>query len=174
MRSLPCTTLCAVLILSACAKKESERGAAATDTAAAAAPAPPSAAPASSTSASAGAASKLVGTWTAVGYDSGSTRASHFTVVYRQGTGGGLTGRVTFAGSGPKYNVKIVSVTDSGFVQESDPHQSPTLKKEVVTRTEARFSGDSMSGTFEARPTKGGNPLHGRFSAKRTSAAPAP
>ena len=174
MRYLPCTTLCALAILSACAKKESGRGAAATDTSAAAPAAAPPAAPASSTSASAGAASKLVGTWTAVGYDSGSTRPSHFTVIYQQGTGGGLTGRVTFAGSGPKYNVKIVSIADSGFVQESDPHQSPTLKKEVVTRTEARFAGDSMSGTFEARPTKGGNPLHGRFTAKRSSTAPAP
>ena len=173
MRSLTCTTLCAIVVLSACAKKESQRGAAAADTAAAAAPAPPPAAPASSTSASSGAASKLVGTWKAVGYDSGSTRGSPFTVVYRQDTGGGLTGRVTFAGSGPKYNVKVVSITDSGFVQESDPHQSPTLKKEVVTRTEARFAGDSMSGTFEARPTKGGKPLHGHFTAKRTSSAPA-
>jgi hypothetical protein len=173
MRFLPCTTLCALVILSACAKKESERGAAATDTSAAA-PAAAPAAPASSTSAGAAAASKLVGTWTAVGYDSGSTRASHFTVVYHQGTGGDLTGTVTFAGSGPKYNVRIVSITDSGFVQESDPHQSPTLKKDVVTHTEARFTGDSMSGTFEARPTKGGSPLHGRFTAKRTSSAPTP
>ena len=142
MRFLPSTMLCAIVILSACAKKESERRAAAADTGAAATPAAaPSGASASSTSETPGAASKLLGTWTAVGYDSGSARASRFTVVYRQAAGG-VTGTVTFAGSGPKYNVKVVAISDSGFVQESDPHQSPTLKKEVVTRTEARFAGD--------------------------------
>ena len=60
-------------------------------------------------------------------------------------------------------------MTESTFVQESEPHRSPTLKTEVVTRTEGRFAGDSMWGTYEARATSGGKTLRGRFVAKRTS-----
>jgi hypothetical protein len=168
MRFLPCTALCTMVVLASCAKKESERGARPADTATAAAPAaaPPTRGPA-------GLASKLVGTWAARGYNSGSARAMPFTIVYRRADDS-VTGTVTFPGAGPKYGVRIVSITESTFVQESDPHQSPTLKKEVVTRTEGRFAGDSISGTFEARPTKGGAPLRGRFTAKRTSPASAP
>jgi hypothetical protein len=36
-----------------------------------------------------------------------------------------------------------------------------------VTRTEARLSGDSLTGTYEARATAGEKVLRGRFSAAR-------
>ncbi len=52
-----------------------------------------------------------------------------------------------------KYGVEVVSLSDSTVVYQSEPHRSPTLGAEVVTRTEARLSGDSLTGTYEARAT---------------------
>jgi hypothetical protein len=51
------------------------------------------------------------------------------------------------------------------IVYESEPHRSPTLKGQVVTRTQARFVGDSLVGTYAARATQGGKVLRGRFTA---------
>jgi len=65
------------------------------------------------------------------------------------------------------YKGKVVSTGDSTIVDESEPHHSPTLKGQVVTRTQAHLVGDSLIGTYEARGTKGGKVLRGRFTAKK-------
>jgi hypothetical protein len=162
--------LCTVLALAACNRSKSEFGGRTDTTTTAApadtmAPAPTAAAPAAEL------APKLEGTWKAVGYDSGSTRPSRFTIVWQKAPDGSLVGTITPA-SGPKYEVRIVSSSDSGFVQESAPHRSPTLGVEVVTHTEARLTGDSLTGTYQAKATTGSKSLSGKFSAKRTGAAP--
>jgi hypothetical protein len=108
---------------------------------------------------------RLLGSWTAKGYDSGSSRAQRFTLTWSRSPDGSLAGKVAFQ-NGEQYNVKMVSTGDSTFVYQSDPHQSPTLKARVVTRTQARLVGDTLTGTYEAR-AKGGKVLKGRFIATR-------
>jgi hypothetical protein len=112
---------------------------------------------------------RLLGTWSAKGYDAGSTRAQPFTMTWSRSPDGGLGGVISFKG-GEKYNVNVVSSGDQTIVYESAPHQSPTLKGEVVTRTTARIVGDSLVGTYEAKATKGGKVLRGRFTANRGTA----
>ena len=154
--------LCAVLALAACGRRETPREAERADTT----PSPPAAAP--SPSPDTAAFARLVGTWEAQGYDSGSNRPQLFTLTWSRTPEGGLTGQVAFK-PGEQYRVKIVSISDdNSVVYESDPHRSPTLKTDVVTRTEARLSGDSLTGTYEARATAGEKVLRGRFSAART------
>lgn len=153
--------LCAVLVVTACERREAAREAQPADTA----PVAPGAAPAPTTD-TAAVAARLVGTWNAQGYDSGATRPQRFTITWTRAPEGGLTGQIAFR-PGAKYSVKVVSMTDSSLVYESEPHPSPTLKAEVVTRTEARFAGDSLTGTYEARATAGEKVLRGRFSAAR-------
>ena len=107
---------------------------------------------------------RLLGTWTAEGRDEGSKAAQQFTITWSRAPDGGLTGVIAFT-PGTKYNVKVVSTGDSTIVYESEPHPSPTLKAEVVTRTEARLVGDSLLGTYEAKATKGDKVLRGEFAA---------
>jgi hypothetical protein len=159
--------LCTAVALAACGRTDTAREAQTADTAAApamaettATPAPPAPAPDTALTA------RLVGSWTARGYDSGSTRPQRFTITWSRSPDGGVTGKLAFR-QGETYNVKVVSTSDSTVVYESDPHQSPTLKAEVVTRTEAQLSGDSLTGKYEARAKEGGKTLSGRFSAKR-------
>jgi hypothetical protein len=157
--------LCAVLALAACGRAETPREAQRADTTPTP-PGPPAAAPAPSKDTAAFA--RLVGTWAAQGFDSGSTRPQRFTLTWSRAPEGGVTGQVAFK-PGEKYRVKLVSISDNNtVVYESDPHRSPTLKTDVVTRTEARLSDDSLSGTYEARATAGEKVLRGRFSAART------
>ncbi|HEY4647845.1 MAG TPA: hypothetical protein VIG95_02015 [Gemmatimonadales bacterium] len=108
---------------------------------------------------------RLVGSWSAKGYDTGSSRAQPFTITWSRQPDGSLAGNIAFQ-SGEKYNVKVVSTSDSTIVYESDPHQSPTLKAQVVTRTRAQFVGDTLKGTYEAK-AKSGKVLRGRFVATR-------
>jgi hypothetical protein len=108
---------------------------------------------------------RLLGSWTAKGYDAGSTRAQTFTINWTRSPDGSLAGTIAFQG-GEQYKVKVVSTGDSTFVYESEPHQSPTLKAQVVTRTEARMVGDTLVGTYEAKP-KTGKSLKGTFKATR-------
>ncbi|MGH7511442.1 MAG: hypothetical protein ACREOQ_00825 [Gemmatimonadales bacterium] len=155
--------LCALLTAAACGRADKGREASPADTtpaAPAASPAPAAAAPDT-----AAMAARLIGTWEAQGYDSGGTRPQGFTLAWSRSPGGGLTGQIAFR-SGEKYAVKLVSLSDSSLVYESERHRSPTLRTEVVTRTEARLSGDSLSGTYEARATAGeAKVLRGRFTA---------
>jgi hypothetical protein len=108
---------------------------------------------------------RLLGSWTARGYDAGSTRAQPFTMNWTRSPDGSLGGTITFQG-GEQYKVKVVSTSDSTFVYESEPHRSPTLKAQVVTRSEARIVGDSLVGTYEAK-AQSGKVLKGRFTARR-------
>jgi hypothetical protein len=108
---------------------------------------------------------RLIGSWTAKGYDAGSNRAQPFTINWTRAPDGSLGGTIAFQG-GEQYKVKVVSTGDSTFVYESEPHRSPTLKAEVVTRTEARLVGDTLKGTYEAK-AKTGKTLKGRFTATR-------
>jgi hypothetical protein len=156
--------LCAVLALAACRRAETPRETQRADTT----PSPPApSAAALSPSQDTAAFARLVGTWDAQGYDSGSTRPQRFTLTWSRAPEGGLTGQVAFK-PGEKYRVKIVSISDNNtVVYESEPHRSPTLKTDVVTHTEARLSDDSLTGTYEARATAGEKVLRGRFSAAR-------
>jgi hypothetical protein len=110
-------------------------------------------------------ADRLLGSWTAKGYDAGSTRAQTFTMNWTRGPDGSLGGTIAFQG-GSQYKVKVVSTGDSTFVYESEPHQSPTLKAQVTTRTEARMVGDTLVGSYQAK-AKSGKTLKGTFKATR-------
>jgi hypothetical protein len=150
--------LCAALALAACQPRDTARDTQATDTAAVSDREPAEAMSAVS--------DRLLGTWNAQGYDAGSKRPQKFTLTWSRAPDGSLAGIIAFQG-GVKYNVKVVSTGDSTFVYESEPHRSPTLKAQVVTRTHARLLGDSLSGTYEAKAKAGGKVLRGRFTAKR-------
>jgi hypothetical protein len=153
--------LCTAFVLVACGRTEHARDATVGDTAAPAAAAPEQAMTA--------VPDRLLGTWTAQGYDAGSNRPQRFTMTWTRAPDGGLVGIIAFKPGGT-YNVKVVSTTDSTIVYESEPHQSPTLKTQVVTRTEARLVGDSLVGSYEAKATEGGKVLRGRFTASQASA----
>lgn len=156
--------LCTALALAACDRPDTARDTQiSTDTARAAAPAQDRAMSA--------VADRLLGTWTARGYDAGSNRAQSFTMTWSRAPDGGLGGTISFP-KGETYNVKVVSTSDSTIVYESEPHRSPTLNAQVVTRSEARIYGDSLTGTYEARADQSDKVLRGRFTARRGSAAP--
>lgn len=156
--------LCTALALAACDRRDTARATrTATDTIGPAATAEDRAMSA--------VPDRLLGTWTAQGYDAGSNRAQAFTMTWNRGPDGSLAGTIAFP-RGETYNVKVVSTGDSTIVYESEPHRSPTLNAQVVTRTKARIRGDSLTGTYEARAAGGGKTLRGRFTAKRGSAAP--
>ena len=154
--------LCTALLLAACQRRETASGVPrdtlVTDTAA------PATAPAMSA-----VPDRLVGSWTALGYDAGSTKAQRFTLTWDRAPDGSLVGVIAFK-PGDTYKVKVVSTSDTMIVYESEPHRSPTLKGQVVTRTQARFVGDSLVGTYTARATKGGKVLRGRFTATQGTA----
>jgi hypothetical protein len=151
--------LCTALLLAACGRPDAARDTRAADTAAA----PPDSAPDRAMSA---VPDRLLGTWMAQGYDSGSNKPQQFTITWTRAPDGGLVGTIAFR-PGETYNVKVVSTSDTTIVYESEPHRSPTLKGQVVTRTQARLVGDSLLGTYEARASEGAKVLKGRFTAKR-------
>lgn len=152
--------LCTVFALAACGRSETARTTAG-DTAAR------DTAPAADRAMSA-VPDRLLGTWTARGYDAGSSRPQEFTITWNRAPDGSLAGTIAFQ-PGETYDVKVVSTSDTTVVYESEPHRSPTLKGQVVTRTEVRFVGDSLVGTYAARATQGGKVLRGRFTANRGS-----
>ena len=153
--------LCAALALAACQPRDTARDTQATDTAAVSDREPAEAMSAVS--------DRLLGTWNAQGYDAGSKRGQPFTITWARAPDGGLAGTIAFQ-PGETYNVKVVSTNDTMIVYESEPHRSPTLKGQVVTRTQARIVGDSLLGSYEARATVGGKVLRGRFTATHGSA----
>ncbi len=154
-------SLCAALALAACGGPDTPREAQRADTTP-----PPSAGVPAPVPDTAGLAARLVGTWEAQGYDSGASRPQRFTLTWSRTPDGNLTGQITFR-PGVTYGVEVVSLGDSTVVYRSEPHKSPTLQAEVVTRTEARLAGDSLTGAYEARATPGDKVLRGRFSAAR-------
>jgi hypothetical protein len=65
---------------------------------------------------------------------------------------------------------QVVWSSDTAFITESAPHKSPEIGEQVVTRMINHFKGDSLTGTFELRPTSyKGRSLNGHFTAARTS-----
>ncbi len=150
--------LCTAFLLAACERRETAREPADTT---------PAVAPARDTAMTA-VEDRLLGTWTARGYDQGSNKAQQFTLTWTRAPDGSLAGNIAFR-PGETYNVKVVSLGDTTIVYQSEPHRSPTLKAQVVTRTEARFVGDSLVGTYEAKATEGGKVLRGRFTAKQAA-----
>ncbi len=109
---------------------------------------------------------RLIGSWTAKGFDAGSKRPQAFTITWSRAPDASLVGQIAFA-SGEKYDVKVVSTSDTMIVYESAPHRSPTLNTQVVTRTTAKMVGDSLTGSYVAKATKGAKTLRGRFTAVR-------
>jgi hypothetical protein len=167
MRLLICITL--GFAAATCGKREAPGDAARMDTAAPVTPAAESSAAPAASGVDSAVAARLVGTWSAQGYDSGSTKPQRFTITWTRAPDGGLKGMIAFQ-KGEKYGVKLISAADDRVVYESDPHRSPTLGAEVVTHTEAQLSGDSLTGSYEARATERGKTLRGRFTAKRGAA----
>jgi hypothetical protein len=155
--------LCAALTLAACERRNTARDVATDTTSVSDTLRTPNATPPAQTMSAV--PDRLVGMWTAKGYDAGSSRAQPFTITWSRTPDGSLAGVIAFQ-SGEKYNVKVVSTGDSIVVYESEPHRSPTLKTQVVTRTQARLVGDTLKGTYEAKG-KGGKVLRGRFVATR-------
>lgn len=156
--------LCAALTLAACQRRDTRNDNVATDTA------PPSDTIRATSNNAPGETltavpDRLIGRWTAKGYDAGSSRPQPFTIEWSRAPDGSLAGNIAFQ-TGEKYGVKVVSTTDSTFVYESDPHLSPTLKTQVVTHTVARLVGDTLKGTYEAKG-KNGKALRGRFVATK-------
>jgi hypothetical protein len=151
--------LCAILTLAACERRDTARDTqVTTDTAAGAdttARQTMSAVP-----------DRLIGTWTAQGFDEGSSKPQAFTLTWTRAPDGGLVGTIAFR-PGTTYKVNVVSTGDSTIVYQSEPHRSPTLNAQVVTRTEARLVGDSLIGTYQAKAQTGGKTLRGRFTATR-------
>jgi len=114
-------------------------------------------------------ASKIMGKWSVTRYDSSSTAGHKLTMSWKKGADGSLDGTVTMP-NGPSYATKVVWSSDTAFISESAPHQSPELREKVVTRMVSHFKGDSLSGTFELRPmTYRGRSETGRFVATRES-----
>jgi hypothetical protein len=153
--------LCAIILLAACERRDTARDVSAADTLI------DTLEPTDTTRSQTMSAvsERLLGSWTAKGYDAGSNRAQPFTINWTRAPDGSLGGTIAFQG-GEQYKVKVVSTGDSTFVYESEPHRSPTLKAEVVTRTQARLVGDTLVGTYEAK-AKTGKVLKGRFTATR-------
>jgi hypothetical protein len=153
--------LCAIIVLAACERRDAGRDVATSDTLI------DTLEPGDTTRSQtmSAVADRLLGSWKAKGYDAGSNRAQTFTLNWTRAPDGSLGGTLAFQG-GTQYKVKVVSTGDSTFVYESEPHQSPTLKAQVVTRTEARLVGDTLIGTYEAKP-KTGKSLKGTFKATR-------
>jgi len=118
-------------------------------------------------------AQQMTGTWEGRSFRSASDTAVPWTNVLTVGSDGALTGSLTFTGTNqPPVAMRMVALTDSTISWELGPFYSPTVGAEVTSRTEARYAGDSLWGTFEARPTAGGEPVRGTFAAKRTQRAP--
>ncbi|MFN2399818.1 MAG: hypothetical protein ABR543_14455 [Gemmatimonadaceae bacterium] len=115
-------------------------------------------------------AAMFAGTWEGRSYRTDSDSGVAWANVVTVDADGKANGSLTFKGSSmAPVAMRAMEMTDSSVVWEMGPYTSPTTKSEVTTRTEARVAGDSLWGTFEATPTKGGDKIRGRISAKRTS-----
>jgi hypothetical protein len=112
-------------------------------------------------------ASKLVGKWSGTRFESNSTTGQKYTMEWKKDTTGALVGTISMPG-GSSYATRVVWSSDTGFITESAPHKNSKLGEKVVTRTLSHFKGDSLAGTFEARPmTYKGQSDKGRFSARK-------
>ncbi len=114
-------------------------------------------------------AQTYAGTWEGRSFRAPGDTGVRWTNVITAGADGKLTGSLTYPGANlPPVAVRVIEVTDSTVVQDLGPYHSVTLNADVITRAEGHIKGDSVWGTFEARPTGGGAPLRGTFAGKRT------
>jgi hypothetical protein len=152
MRTL--ASVVVVLAVVGCKAKDNTADSTVSDTAAAAvAPAPAPAAP----------GARFAGRWSGVGYMGNDKKAQNFTVVAdSSGSSIAYSGTDTV-----RYHP--ISMSDTAFVLESQPYMDRQSKMEVIERVEGRAVGDSMVGTVEMRPTKGGKPMTGRWTAHRAT-----
>lgn len=112
-------------------------------------------------------AARYAGTWAGRSFLAAGDTGVMWTMVTQVDTAGNLVGSLTFPGGPAAVPVRTVELTDSMAVQELGPYHSPTADAEVVTRTQMRVAGDSVWGTFQMRPTAGGDAVRGRFAGKR-------
>jgi len=140
------TLVCAALVTAACAPGDKSRSAA---------PATP--------------AQKYAGTWEGRSYRSSSDTGTPFRIVAGVASDGTLRSTLTFTSiAAPPIPIRARQVTDTSLVSEIGPYHSPTANADVVTMTTAKLHGDSLNGTFEMRPTGGGNPImNGTFRTSR-------
>ena len=157
--------LCTLLALAACERRDTARDVSAADTTALANTSERDTTGPGSQAMTA-LPDRLLGSWKAQGYDAGSSRGQPFTITWSRAPDGSLTGNIAFEG-GEQYDVKVVSTSDTVIVYQSELHRSPTLKTQVVTRTQARVVGDTLVGSYTARSPKGGKTLKGTFRATR-------
>ncbi|GAC1649562.1 MAG: hypothetical protein NVS4B3_06830 [Gemmatimonadaceae bacterium] len=159
MRVLPWS----IVFLAACGGSESRTATTTTDSAGGTVPRATASTPTGT--------GKYSGTWIGRSYRSPKDTGVAWTNVITVGADGKLQESLTFTGAkGPPVTSRG-TVTDSGFTSEMGPYMSPSAKTEVTTTIHGQVAGDSMSGTYEARPTKGGAAIHGTFAAKRTGPA---
>jgi hypothetical protein len=111
--------------------------------------------------------SKLPGKWRGSRFEAGSSIQHPFTMEWKKASDGHLEAKVSVAKE-PSYQTSVVWTSDTNYVTESAPHRSVALNEEVVTRTVSHLKGDSVTGTFELRPTSyEGRTMKGRFTAVR-------
>ncbi len=117
-------------------------------------------------------ASLLAGTWEGRTFVLATDSGVPWTNVLSVGADGALIGSLTYTGTNrPATAVRTADLTDSSVTWEIGPFYSPAVGAEVNSRASARYSGDSIWGTFEARPVAGGEPVRGTFRGKRTHGA---
>jgi hypothetical protein len=114
---------------------------------------------------------KYAGTWSGRSFRSAKDTGIAWTNVMTISADGKLLGTLTFVGTKGSPASSLGTITDSGFTSDMGPYMSPTAKTEVKATVHGTVVGDSMSGTFESRPTKGGAIMRGTFVAKRTAPA---
>lgn len=142
------TAFCAALIVAACAPGDGSRGSV---------PATP--------------AQKYAGTWEGRSFHSESDTGTPFRIVAHVAQDGTLRSTLSFTTvPAPPIPIRAREVTDTLLVNEIGPYRSPTANADVVTRATGKLYGDSLNGTFEMRPARGGNPImNGTFRTKRVA-----
>jgi hypothetical protein len=114
-------------------------------------------------------AARIEGTWAGHRTSSLSQTPEPVKLTWRAASAGDVEGRMSVRQQ-PAFPVKVVWSSDTAFIFESAAHESKALDEQVVTRSVVHFKGDSLTGTFDARPTTyKGKTLTGSFSVGRTS-----
>lgn len=102
-------------------------------------------------------AERYAGDWEGRSSRSASDTGIAFAVHLNADTGGTLSGTLQFTGLGtPPIPLRTIEVSESTFVFEIGPYQSPTANAEVITRSEGHLAGDSLVGSYVMLPTAGG------------------
>jgi hypothetical protein len=114
-------------------------------------------------------AARIGGTWTGHRTSSLSKTPEPVKLTWSAASDGGVEGTLSVRRQ-PSFPVNVVWTSDTAFIFESAPHPSDALDEQVVTRGVVHFKGDSLEGTFDARPTTyKGRTLTGSFMVGRSS-----